>query len=91
MDAEVRCPNAQFLRVDARLLGQLFPAIAYLLDATLAFGVRRAAAGDLQHLLEQVVVVEHRDLGDLPQALRTEAHHPGISSENDRDVAVERS
>ena len=70
--AEIDDALADLFGVDAGIAAELLPAIAHLLDAPCLplLGIGRADAADLQHLVQQVVVVQDGDLGDFAQALR---------------------
>src|SRR5512135_3614793 len=80
--AEISRAETDLLRMDARIVGQPFPRVTDLLNAAFALCVGRACAANLKHLVEQVVVVENRDLSHLTQTIRAKTHDPRVRPEH---------
>ena len=88
--AEVARAHPDLLGGDAGLLEELLPRVPHLLDAASADGIGRRSSRDLEHLLHEVVVVQHGRLGHRAQPGCAERHHPRVRAHDVRDHAEER-
>src|SRR5665647_289386 len=82
LESEVTDPAKDVVGPDTRLVGEVLPRPAALLETAMALRIGVRDPGNLLGELHEVVVVEGGHLSSFTQALRTHHYRPGIRAQD---------